>query len=121
MKCRTGLVLLAAAVSLCLLCTSCSRPLPGTVEDSLIVNGLRRTYLVHPPSALSGKAKLPLLIAMHPFTGTGQTMEKLTGFSALADSEDFIVAYPDGHQWVWNANPADPSSLLGPPADGRVL
>jgi poly(3-hydroxybutyrate) depolymerase len=44
-------------------------------------------------------------------------MDKSTGFSALADSEDFIVAYPDGHQRVWNANPAEPSSILGLLAD----
>ena len=110
-------MILAINVSLCLLFTSCPGPSAGTVGDSLTVNGLRRTYLVHVPPALGAKAKLPLLIAMHPFTGTGQTMEELTGFSALADSENFIVAYPDGHQRVWNANPADPSSILGPPAD----
>ena len=41
----------------------------------------------------------------------------MTGFSALADRENFLVAYPDGRQRVWNANPAAPSSILGPPAD----
>lgn len=35
----------------------------------------------------------------------------------LADEENFIVAYPDGYQRVWNADPAAPSSILGAPAD----
>jgi len=93
----------------------------GTVKDCLKVNGMQRTFLVHVPPGLAVKAKPPLVIAMHPFTGTGQGMEQLTGFSALADSEGFIVAYPDGRQWVWNANPANPSSILGSPADDVAL
>ena len=44
-------------------------------------------------------------------------MEQLTGFDAIADREGFLVAYPDGNQRVWNANPANPSSIFGKPAD----
>jgi len=103
--------------AVCLTCTSCPRPSPGTTKECIVVGGLKRTYLLHLPAAFDGKSQLPLVIVLHPFTGTGRTVENLTGFSTLADSENFIAAYPDGRQRVWNANPADPSSIVGPPGD----
>jgi len=78
---------------------------------------MNRTFLLHVPPAYNGTAKLPLVVALHPFTGTGAAMEQMTQFSVLADEENFLVAYPDGHQRVWNANPASPSSIVGAPAD----
>ncbi len=117
MKCRRCGSIFVAALALCLMCTACSSPLPGTVKECIGVGDLNRTYLVHASTAFDGKAKLPLVVALHPFTGTGEIMERMTGFSALADRENFIVAYPDGNQYVWNADPAAPSSLLKPPAD----
>ncbi len=117
MRYRNSILAAALVIPLCLLCTSCPRPSEGTVADSLRVEGARRTFLVHVPMASNLGVKRPLLIVLHPFTGTGRSMEQLTGFSSVADSEGFIVAYPDGRQRVWNANPASPSSLLGAPAD----
>ncbi len=107
----------AIVLAIYVISASCSRPLPGTFQERLAFAGLTRTCLVHLPPGFDRKANLPLLIALHPFTGAGASMEKMTGFSALADTEGFIAAYPDGHQFVWNADPAAPSSLFGPPAD----
>jgi polyhydroxybutyrate depolymerase len=87
------------------------------MSASLMVDGKRRSYELHLPPAFESKGPLPLLIALHPFTSNGEGMEELTGFSRIADEESFIVAYPNGRQRVWNANPADPSSIIGPPAD----
>jgi len=96
---------------------SCPLRAPGTVRGAIDVDGQRRSYLLHIPSSDKGDAHLPLLIALHPFTGSGASLERLTGFSGIADREGFFVAYPDGRQRVWNSNPAAPSSIVGEPAD----
>ena len=117
MKSRSLRGIFPMTLVLGVLCSSCPSPSPGTVQEHITVGGLQRSYLLHLPSMFDGITRLPVVIALHPFTGTGQGMEKLTGFSVLADSENFIAVYPDGNQWVWNANPASPSSLIGPPTD----
>lgn len=117
MKHRTPIAIPAIALTIGLMSASCSRPLPGTIQERLTITGMPRSCLVHLPPTFDGETKLPLLIALHPFTGSGQFMEKMTGFSALANCEGFIAAYPDGYQRVWNADPAAPSSILGSPAD----
>lgn len=95
-------------------CTGCAA---GTTRESLMVQGMRRTYLVHVPAGYQGSSKLPLVVALHPFTGTGRSMERMTGLSALADRDGFLVVYPDGRGRVWNADPAAPASVVGAPAD----
>jgi len=89
----------------------------GTTRETIDVDGTTRTYLLHRPPAAEKGEGLPLLIALHPFTGSGKSMERLTNFSAIADREGFLVAYPDGKQRVWNSNPDAPSSIVGEPAD----
>lgn len=54
-----------------------------------------RTFALHVPATLpDGPA--PLIVAMHFYPGSGSQLEALTGLSKLADTEGFIVAYPDG-------------------------
>jgi len=72
--------------------------------DSIIWDGLERTYLLHIPPSYDRTGSMPLLIALHGGGGTGEGMVKLTlgGFNALADKEGFIVIYPDGIEKKWN-------------------
>jgi len=58
--------------------------------------GQKRAYLLHLPSGYDKKKPLPLVVALHYYTGTGRAEAEQTGFSAKADEERFIVAYPDG-------------------------
>lgn len=101
--------LLAASINACPM-------LIGSFEGAITVDGLRRTYLVHVPPTYD-ESPVPLVMVFHPFTGSGRSMERMTGFSELADREGFIVVYPEGRQRVWNSNPDDPSSIFGEPAD----
>lgn len=116
---RLGRVLfrVACLTILIVFANSCLLRTPGTVHGSIDVDGQRRTYLLHIPTNDKGSELFPLVVALHPFTGTGASMERLTGLSAIADREGFFVAYPNGRQRVWNANPASPSSIFGEPAD----
>ena len=68
---------------------------PGTTCQSLSMNGVTRTYLLHVPSNFQQTASA-LVIVLHGSGGDGLGMEIGTGFSKLADQAGFAVAYPDG-------------------------
>lgn len=69
---------------------------PGTSTRSLMSGALLRTFNVHIPAGIDANAPVPLLFVHHGFTMSGQIMQDLTGFDAIADSEKFVVVYPDG-------------------------
>jgi polyhydroxybutyrate depolymerase len=69
---------------------------PGTHDLSIVVDGRTRTYRLYVPGGFDEKSALPLVIALHGGGGTAQVMETLTGFSILAERENFFAAYPNG-------------------------
>jgi len=75
-----------------------------TYPGSIIVGGLKRTYLLHVPPARDKTKPKPLLIALHGGGGQGKHMRRLTrgGFDRLSDQDGFVVAYPDGVEKHWN-------------------
>jgi polyhydroxybutyrate depolymerase len=83
----------------------CNRT-PGTDDNdysaSIIYGGLERTYSVHISNSYDQTKATPLVIALHGGGGTGKGVAKLTGFNAISDRENFIVAYPDGFEKHWN-------------------
>ena len=68
---------------------------------TITVGGRQRTYLIHLPSGYDPARPVPLLIALHGSGNTGADMSDLTGFNALADTQGFLVAYPDGIDGSW--------------------
>jgi polyhydroxybutyrate depolymerase len=64
---------------------------------------MTRSYLLHLPPADDGARSRPLVLVFHGRLGVARGMERLTGFSDLADSEGFVVAYPQGVGRSWNA------------------
>ena len=73
-----------------------------TLEQTIRVGDQERDYRLYVPASARGRP-VPLLVAIHPALGDGDSMEKLTRFDALADANNFIVAYPTGISKVWNA------------------
>jgi polyhydroxybutyrate depolymerase len=67
------------------------------------VGRMTRSYLLHLPPADDHVQSWPLVLVFHGRLGVAEGMERLTGFSDLADSEGFIVAYPQGIARSWNA------------------
>jgi polyhydroxybutyrate depolymerase len=66
------------------------------VSTSITYNLSDRTFLLHVPPDYTTKTPLQLVVVLHgAFSSAGQT-ETETGFSALADTECFLVAYPEG-------------------------
>lgn len=81
----------------------------SATENTLMHDGLRRSYTVHVPAASSGKGRVPLVLVLHGGGGNADNAERMTGFSIKADQEGFIVAYPEGsgrfrgRVLTWNA------------------
>ena len=73
--------------------------------DTLLYDDIDRTYLLHVPSSYDGNSAVPLVVALHPFGGNAPWFESMTGFSIKADSNNFIVVYPNGtgSPVSWNA------------------
>ncbi len=59
-------------------------------------DGRKRSYRLHIPRNYAADKKYPLVVVIHGAFSNAKKMEKETGFSELADREDFIVLYPDG-------------------------
>ncbi|WP_260860349.1 alpha/beta hydrolase family esterase [Streptomyces cupreus] len=78
-------------------------PRPGDQSVKLTWKGTPRTYKVHAPPGYTPDKRLPLVIAMHPYPGTGDYAAQITGLTAKADKENFLVVYPDGHNQGFNA------------------
>jgi poly(3-hydroxybutyrate) depolymerase len=78
-------------------------PTPGTHRLTLEFGGNTRSYLLHAPPGQQPNTRLPLVIALHYYPGTGDQLRQLTGFDAKADQDNVLVAYPDGHGMGFNA------------------
>jgi polyhydroxybutyrate depolymerase len=66
-------------------------------RESLVHDGLARGYVVRLPSrAPAMDRKLPLVLVLHGGGGNAANAEQMTGFTAKARKEGFIVVYPEG-------------------------
>jgi len=79
--------------------------LSGTLaKGSIVVDGLKRTYLTYVPEGLAKGA--PLVVVMH---GSGESSAQIRtetgyGFERLADAHRFAVVYPNAaNDGNWNA------------------
>jgi polyhydroxybutyrate depolymerase len=90
----------------------------GTItRHELAVKGMQRTYIQYVPRNL--KPNAPLLFVFHGSGGDGEGMREITGeeFDMLADTNGFVVIYPDGYQTTWTITSI--RSASSPPA-GRM-
>ena len=69
---------------------------PGSTTSTLTVAGRQRTVIVHVPTGYTSSDKVALVLNMHGSGTTAADQEAFTGMDATADSDGFIVAYPQG-------------------------
>ncbi len=75
----------------------CVAPLtPGDHRRTLAFGGYSRIYDVHIPPGYDGGTAVPLVLDFHGFQNNGTIQAGVSGWRSLADSENFIVAYPLG-------------------------
>lgn len=80
---------------------------PGTYEEEISVGGYAQPFRLHVPAGRAEPA--PVIMQLHGGSSTGAAMDTVSGLSALADTEGFLVVTPEG--WpaggsgpqVWNA------------------
>jgi len=70
--------------------------------SSLTWGRLTRDFRVFIPSGIDAGKPLPLVMVLHGGRGSAAQIEKHTGFSALAEKELFLAAYPQGYDKQWN-------------------
>lgn len=75
---------------------------PGDHWLAFAHEGVPRAYLLHVPSGYDGRTPLPLVLVFHGGLGNASNISQKTGFSALADEEGFLVAYPQASGANWN-------------------
>lgn len=95
-----------------LLFLSCAAANAGAVDRRIDVHGQARSYTLYVPAGASASQPAPLVIALHGGLGQGRSMAKLSGFSALADHEGFLVAYPDGLRRHWRDGRTMPQGMV---------
>jgi polyhydroxybutyrate depolymerase len=75
----------------------CVEPLtPGDHRRTLQLGGYSRIYDVHVPPGYDGNSAVPLVLDFHGSALNQTDQAGVSGWRSLADSEDFIVAYPLG-------------------------
>ncbi|MEE2776671.1 MAG: hypothetical protein VYE73_07900 [Acidobacteriota bacterium] len=80
-----------------------------TVERSLRVNGIERSYRLRLP-ATAGAVPMPLLLHFHGYTGSALLSETTFGrWGPLADREGLIVVYPSSTSFVDPLAPSSPA------------
>ncbi len=99
-------ILISVLVGAILVLTACNRHAstptpravltPGDYEQSLVFDGRTRNYTLHLPRGIGDKVALALVLVLHGGGGNEDNADRITGFSALADQENFIVVYPAG-------------------------
>lgn len=78
------------------------KPGPGDHTVRFDFAGKPRTYVVHAPPGYTG-ASLPLVVGLHFRPGDAAGIAELSALNAKADTENFLVVYPEGASGAFNA------------------
>lgn len=93
-------------------CGKLSPVAPGTsVQETIISGDIQRTYLLYIPKGYRNTVGQSLVLNFHGHGSTAEQQQYLTGFSAIADTYNVIVAYPQGvvgpdHHTGWATGPS---------------
>ena len=72
------------------------------VNGSFLFDGINRSWIVYLPAGYTQGDSLPLILALHGLTQTGQGIMQFSGFNLIADTGNFVVVYPNGIGNAWN-------------------
>lgn len=89
-----------------------AKAMPPAHQELIIHSGgLERHCVLHLPPTYAQSKPLPLVIMLHGMGGTGADTVREMGWSAKADAETFMVAYPDASR----PDPAQPPNFKSNP------
>ena len=79
-------------------------PRPPAIQHHTIdVGGLQRPYRLYVPLSVDRDQPAPLVLVLGGVGNSVESMVSATEFDRLAETEGFIVAYPEGVKETWNA------------------
>ena len=81
-------------------------PLPAA-EHQIQSGGRTRVYRLFVPDGFRDRSRLPLVLDLHPSSGTAAGQAKTSGFETLAAREGFAVATLQAIDGRWNVPVAD--------------
>ena len=81
----------------------CSRSTIDGGTYSFTFKGVKYGYIVHLPPSYDGTKRTPLILNWHGYQSTASAEEAFTYMDPVADSQGFIVVYPDSPDQSWNA------------------
>jgi polyhydroxybutyrate depolymerase len=82
---------------------SCNLPHASGVQEQRFVSGEReRAYRLFVPPGYDGRARLPLVLDLHPSGGTSTGQARISGFEDVAAREGFAVASLQAEGGRWN-------------------
>jgi len=89
---------------LCLLffALPCCTRAGNATQHAIEMGGIERTYTLFIPASVSKDKPAALVILFHGSGGNGMSMDHMSGFSAVAEREGFILALPDALGRNWN-------------------
>src|SRR5262245_31947104 len=67
-----------------------------TGRQTLMHDGVERHYVVRASLERARAPRVPLVLVLHGGGGNADNAENMTGFTAKARDEGFVVVYPDG-------------------------
>jgi polyhydroxybutyrate depolymerase len=88
---------------------------PGNAKRIVMVNDVKRSYILHVPSSMDNSQPVPVVFVFHGYSGDAADIQLVTGFDETADKAGFIVAYPEGISFSWNAG-----GCCGSAADRKI-
>ena len=62
----------------------------------MVHNGINREYVLYVPSSYDGSQSVPLMLNFHGFGGSASDFMFNADLRSLAESETFILVYPQG-------------------------
>ncbi|HYO19312.1 MAG TPA: PHB depolymerase family esterase, partial [Dermatophilaceae bacterium] len=81
-------------------------------KRSVDVAGTERDYLLTTPAQHDGTTPLPLVLDIHGLAEGSTVHSRMTGYSALAQQEGFVAAFPNGlgTPQRWDVDVTDPAN-----------
>lgn len=82
---------------------------PGDSDQTVVVGGKTRSYVLHVPAAYDGTQPAPLVLDFHGIGETGMSERSSSPYPPTLDAEGVIMAFPDGLNGpagsAWNVGP----------------
>ena len=82
---------------------------PGDSTQTVLVDGMTRSYVLHVPPSYEGRNAVPLVVDFHGVGSSGMEERTSSPYPAKLDEEGVIMAFPDGLRGpagtAWNVGP----------------